>query len=136
MAYQFRVYPPKTRKLKNIPTHCRHGHKHRSKLEASVCQVLHLRKKAGEIKDIKVEDHIYLTDARIGYVVDFRCTTSDGKLFWVEAKGHPNDTWAIKKKLWRIYGPGPLEIWMGTHQDPGLDEIIEAQDVNPDYLNK
>lgn len=125
-----------TKKMGNKMTQCREGHHHRSKLEASVCALLHLRLKAGEIGQIKIEDHLYLTNAKIGYVVDFRCTRPDGRIFWVEAKGHPNDTWPIKKKLWKIYGPGLLEIWKGTYLKPVLEEIIEPQEVNPDYLNR
>lgn len=112
------------KKMGNTFTSCQMGHFHRSKLEASVCSILHLRQRAGEIKEILVEDRIYLSDARICYVVDFKCIKPDKSVFFCEAKGHPNDTWAIKKKLWKAYGPAPLEIYKGTHLRPVLDEII------------
>jgi hypothetical protein len=100
------------------------GHSFASKLEASVYQTLKLRMKAGEIISIQCQDHIYLTDARIGYIPDFKCQDSSGEFFWVEAKGYPNDVWPIKKKLWKSYGPGKLEIWTGSHLNPQLTEII------------
>lgn len=100
------------------------GYSFGSKLEAAVYQILKLRMKAGEIKSIQVQDHVYLTDARIGYVVDFKCTTPTDTVFWVEAKGYANDRWPMKKKLWKYYGPGTLEIWMGSHTKPSLTETI------------
>lgn len=100
------------------------GHSFGSKLEAAVYQLLKLRQRAYEIESIQVQDHVYLTDARIGYVVDFKCKKIDGTELWVEAKGFPNDRWPMKKKLWKYYGPGPLEIWQGTHNRPKLTEII------------
>jgi hypothetical protein len=104
---------------------CALGHSHRSKLEGSVCQILQLRQKAGELKIVQVEDHVYLTRARIHYVPDFKCKDlASGEFFWVEAKGFANDRWPMKKKLWKFYGPGALEIWKGTHQRPMLDETI------------
>lgn len=122
-----------TEKIGNIPTLCALGHSHRSKLESSVCQVLQLRQKAGELILEQIEDHVYLTLARIGYIPDFRCRdTKTGAVFWVEAKGYPNDTWPIKKKLWRFYGPGPLEIWMGSHLNPTLSEVIIPQTKQED----
>lgn len=112
-----------TAKLGNEPTTL-DGYSFASKLEAAVYQLLKLRMKAGEIRTIQVQDHIYLTLARIGYVPDFKCTLSDGSFLWVEAKGYPNDRWPMKKKLWKFYGPGPLEIWQGTYRSPQLVETI------------
>ena len=104
------------------------GYHFSSKLEAAVYQMLKLRMKAKEIDSIQMQDHIYLTDAKIGYTPDFRCTTHDGEEFWVEAKGFANDRWAMKKKLWKFYGPGKLEIWGGTYRNPQLmEEIIPVK---------
>ena len=112
-------------KFKNQRSTCELGHSHRSQLEASVCQILQLREKAGELKIVQVEDHVYLSKARIGYIPDFKCQyTSTSEYFWVEAKGFANDRWPIKKKLWKFYGPGSLEIWMGKHTNPQLVETI------------
>lgn len=112
-------------KFGNHRSTCAMGHSHRSQLESSVCQILQLREKAGEIRIIQVEDHIYLTLARIGYIPDFKCQyTKNEEYFWVEAKGYANDRWPMKKKLWRFYGPGALEIWMGKAKGPKLVETI------------
>lgn len=112
-------------KMGNARMTCALGHSHRSKLEGSVCQILQLRAKAGEIEILQVEDHIHLSAARIGYVADFKCKyVKTGEEFWVEAKGFANDRWPMKKKLYKFYGPGPLEIWVGSHLNPRLDEVI------------
>lgn len=113
------------RKMGNERSTCALGHSHRSKLESSVCQIIQLREKAGELTLLQVEDHVYLTAARIGYVPDFKCLDkSTGEFLWIEAKGFANDRWPMKKKLWKHYGPGPLEIWMGHHGNPKLVETI------------
>lgn len=114
-----------TKKIGNTPSRCSLGHSHRSKLESAVCAILQLRERGGELKLVQTEDHIYLTRARIGYIPDFKCIDlKTGLYFWVEAKGYPNDRWPMKKKLWKFYGPGRLEIWTGTHQRPQLSETI------------
>ena len=99
-----------------------------SKLEAAVYQVLKLRERAGELKIIKAQDKVYLSEARIGYVPDFQCQDiKSGKTFWVEAKGFEGPRWAIIKKLWKHFGLGRLEVWKGTHLHPKLvEEIIPA----------
>lgn len=118
-----------TKKMGNQFSVCAKGHSHRSKLESSVCQILQLRERAGEIKILQVEDHVYLTLAKISYVVDWRCEYVKSKeIFWVEAKGYGNDRWPMKKKLWKHYGPGALEIWMGSHEKPYLAETIVPHD--------
>lgn len=104
---------------------CEYGFSHRSKLESAVCQLIRLREKAGELEHLQHECHVYLTEARIGYIPDFKCRdTKTGEEFYVEAKGYANDRWPIKKKLWKFYGPGRLEIFTGTHLNPVLSEEI------------
>lgn len=112
-------------RMGNTPSLCALGHSHRSKLEGAVCQILQLRQKAGGLVIEQAEDHVYLTDARILYIPDFRCRfDSSGEFFWVEAKGYPSERWPTIKKLWRFYGPGALEIWGGTWRSPVLMETI------------
>lgn len=112
-------------KYQNEASVCALGHSHRSKLEGAVCQIIQLRQKAGELELLQVEDHIYLTDARIGYIPDFKCKDlKTGEIFHIEAKGFENDRWPMKKKLWKHYGPNRLEIWKGTHTRPYLDEVV------------
>ena len=112
-------------KIGNTESLCALGHSHRSKLESSVCQILQLRAKAGEIEILQVEDHVYLSAARIGYIADFRCKyVKTDEVFLVEAKGYANDRWPLKKKLYKFYGEFPLEIWTGSYQNPQLTETI------------
>jgi hypothetical protein len=101
------------------------GHSFQSKLEAAVYQILKLRERAGEIKVLQTQDHVYLSDARIGYIPDFKCLDlKTNEEFWVEAKGYEAPVWPIKKKLYKSYGPGKLEIWKGSYIKPFLDETI------------
>lgn len=96
-----------------------------SKLEAAVYEYLKAREQAGEIKILQCQDHVYLTEARVLYIPDFKCfDVSKGAEFFAEAKGFANDRWPTIKKLWKHYGPGPLEIYKGSYKNPILDEII------------
>lgn len=100
------------------------GHSFASKLEANVYLILKAREQTEGIKLIQVQDSVYLTDARILYKPDFKCEDKDGNAFWVEAKGFETAVWRIKRKLWMHYGPGPIEIWMGSHLKAFLNETI------------
>ena len=96
-----------------------------SKLEAAVFSIIKNREASGELKFLQVQDHVYLTDARILYIPDFKCEDAKtGDHFWVEAKGFETPEWRIKRRLWEHYGPGKLEIWKGTAARPFLDETI------------
>jgi predicted nuclease of restriction endonuclease-like RecB superfamily len=97
-----------------------------SKLEAAVFQVLKLMEKAGEVKDIKAQDTVYLSKARIIYKPDFKIETTAGETAWVEAKGFETPEWRIKLRLWKAYGPGPLWIFRGSHANPKLDEVVKG----------
>lgn len=106
------------------------GIKFSSKLEAAVYQMLELRRKSGEFSTLQIQDHLYLTRARIGYIADFKCSGASILPFWVEPKGRENDRWPIKKKLFKYYGPGVLEIWKGTYNKPYLDEVIKPSQTH------
>ena len=101
------------------------GHSFASQLEAAVFEILKLREKAGEIKDIQHQDHVYLTDARICYIPDFKYfDTQLNDFAWAEAKGFETDVWKIKKKLWKFYGPGHLFIYKGSKTRVNLFETV------------
>lgn len=101
------------------------GRSFASKLEAAVYDILCLMEKAGEIKDIKCQVHVRLTEAEILYIPDFSAWNQKDQCFeWYEAKGHQTPEWLIKKKLWKFYGPGPLHIFMGSYTFPKLTETI------------
>lgn len=101
-----------------------------SKLEEAVYHLLRVREGAREIKDIKRQQSVVLQggprETRITYRVDFSYyEIATKQTVWVEAKGFQNDVWKMKIKLWRIHGPGRLEIYGGHHKRPGLKEVIE-----------
>ena len=101
-----------------------------SKLEAAVRQILFLREKAGEIRDIKSQCRVELTLACIATKVDFCFTDcSTGETVYAEAKGFETDRWKIIKRLWRFYGPAKMEIWTGSYSNPKMTEEIEAGTV-------
>lgn len=100
------------------------GHSFSSKLEASVYQLLKFRVAAKEFDKIEVQQTVYLSDAGIKYIPDFKCTTHDGSVIYIEAKGFEGERWPTIKKLWKFYGPAPLEIFKGTHRSPQLIETI------------
>jgi hypothetical protein len=90
-----------------------------SKLENSLHGLLLLREKAGELEDIKLQHVVLLTEAKIKYIADFSAIdTATGKRIYFESKGFKTAVWAIKKRLWAYYGPGPLEIYEGSYKNP------------------
>lgn len=103
------------------------GRSFASKLERAVYELLKLRKQAGEIIEIKCQVQVSLTKAGIIYRPDFQCFTADGGHFYCESKGFETPEWRIKRRLWTVYGPGRLEIWMGSHTKPRLVETIEPK---------
>lgn len=111
---------------------CRYGFSHRSKLERSVCDLIYLRERAGELRHEQHEDHIIICGPadhecpkKKEYVADFRCfNLKTNQTFWIEGKGFANDRWPITKTLWKHYGPGLLEIWVGDWRRPILLETL------------
>lgn len=101
------------------------GYTFDSKLESAVHDIHLLREKAGEIRNIKQQVSVYLTAARILYKADFSYELVEtGETEYAEAKGVSTQSWAIKLRLWRCYGPGKLYLYKGSYTKPYLDEII------------
>lgn len=100
-----------------------------SLLEDAVEDLLRLRELAGELILEAKQDNVFLTQARLRYIPDFRCRDlSTGEVFYVEAKGMETDIWKRNLRLWRAgYGPGRLEIWKGSYKRPYLDETVTPQ---------
>ena len=102
---------------------CNFNHPHPSALEASVCAILTSQ---NSIELIQTQKKVYLSEARIGYIPDFYCRDlHSGKEFFVEAKGFETESWAIKLKLYRVYGPLCLQLFKGTALRPFKSETIE-----------
>lgn len=102
-----------------------------SKLESAVYDLLKLREKAGEIKDIKLQQTVVLQeggkDVRIAWKVDFSFINKATEgLEYAEAKGIETGDYRIKLKLWKKNPPAPLEIWKGDYRRPKLVEKIKC----------
>jgi hypothetical protein len=96
-----------------------------SKLEAAVHQILLLRQKAGEITDIKRQVRVELTKAAIATKVDFSfIDVKTGTVTFCEAKGVKTERYRLIERLWRFYGPSPLEVYGGNYRNPKLMEVI------------
>lgn len=79
--------------------------------EAQCYDYLKLLELGGELTVEKLQDNVYLTAARILYKADFRTKNARGETVWVEFKGCETDTWRIKRRLWKHYGPGKLMVY-------------------------
>jgi hypothetical protein len=100
-------------------------HSFASQLEAAV--YLHLKscEQEGGIKDLKCQQTVYLTKARIIYKPDFSfLDTMNGLRTFAEAKGFETPEWRIKRRLWEWYGEGPLWIYKGSAKSFRLHETI------------
>lgn len=102
------------------------GYSFASRLEASVFDMIKMMELAGEIKFLRSQVHVPLTEAKIVYIVDFLVEDiKTGQEIYYEAKGFETPEWKIKKRLWKHYGPGPLLIYGGSYKNPRfIDEVI------------
>lgn len=106
-----------------------------SKAEAALHEYLAWREKAGEIRNLKPQQSVYLTNARIQYITDFGYEvlvtldnrTQDWVPEWAEFKGLETPVWRIKRRLWMYYGPGPLVVYKGGARSLAQFEIIEPR---------
>jgi len=126
---------PKTNKYGNRQTSSADGHHFSSKFECAVYQYLRFLEKADEIKILKFQDNILMTDADILYIPDFKIFDNHlNEEVWVEAKGFPTPVWQMKKRIWRWYGAGLLRIYYPNRDnDVGrMEEIrIRTKKVAP-----
>lgn len=96
-----------------------------SKGEGGLYDYLKLLELNGEIRDIEPQSYVYLTDARIGMIPDFK--VFDVKIegpAWYEYKGFETPEYRLKRKLWTVYGPGPLRVFKGYGQSLKMVEEI------------
>lgn len=106
----------------------RDGYSFASRLEAAVYQELKLLERAGEIRDLKCQVTVYLSEAKIKMIPDFSYVKlGTGELVYVEAKGIETATYRLKRNLWKIYGPGTLIVYKGAWRCPIIREIIEPK---------
>lgn len=80
-----------------------------SKLEAAYAAELHLLAEAGAVTNLAEQVRVPLV-AGITYIPDFAYTQPDGVRVWVDVKGVETGVFRLKARLWKAYGPGPLQI--------------------------
>lgn len=96
-----------------------------SKLEDSVYKILRFREKAKEIHSLRCKHSVIFTDANIHWCADFSFyEAKTDELLFCEAKGARTARYVIIEQLWRVYGPAPLQIWIGHWTSPFLSETI------------
>ncbi len=94
-----------------------------SMLELSVLALYRLQERAGEISELRHQVQTHLTKASVGWRLDFSFMR-DGVQWYGEAKGLETEGYLIKRKLWTVYGLGPLEIWHGDARRPFISQTI------------
>lgn len=97
-----------------------------SKLEAAVGAILRIRERAGEITYIRRQHPVRL--GKRFWKCDFSYEEG-GITRYCEAKGFEQREWIWIKEMWRLVGPGRLEIWGGNYSRPFTTEIIEPEGV-------
>lgn len=98
-----------------------------SRLEARRWSQLLLLQQAGEISDLKRQPRVELTRAKIVDHPDFVYTECDRQVF-EETKGFETADYLIKKKLWRVYGPGVLRVMKAA----GGQSVRMAEEIIPE----
>jgi hypothetical protein len=122
------AFNPKSDRLRGSHTRQQlDGKTFASKLEAAVYLLLKAEEAAGRIQDLRTQPSVTLV-AGIRMIPDF-CYLRDGKLEYAEAKGHVTDVWALKLRLWRVFGPAPLRIFKGTYRRPVEVECVVPKPV-------
>lgn len=104
-----------------------------SGLEKDVYEELLLQQRGNLISDLKCQVQVHLTRARILYKPDFCYTTNHGVTEYAEAKGFETETWRIKRRLWKHYGPGKLNVYKrGPRQSVLITETIDPRTATSD----
>jgi hypothetical protein len=90
------------------------GRSFASKGERDCYNYLKLLEQKGEIDTIECQVSVMLTKANVKMIPDFRFWDHAlSEQVYGEYKGFETPEWNIKKRLWRIYGPGRLRIYKG-----------------------
>lgn len=110
------------------------GRQFASKFEASVAGLWVIHQNAKLLQDMEFQVQVELTRAGIIYKPDFKAwniglTDEKGRIvpegpIYGEAKGFKTPEWRIKRRLWTVYGPGPLFIYEGSAARPVLVEVL------------
>lgn len=113
--------------LKRFKIRDESGRSFGSGLERARFKQLELLERGGVIRDLKCQVQVHLSRARILYKPDFSYfDVALDQIVYEETKGFETAVWAIKKRLWRYYGPGLLRIWKGS-----AAYLIHDEDIIP-----
>jgi hypothetical protein len=125
-AKQFREkYGKKNKQKYNAQKTVIDGESFPSKFEAAGWRIFKALEASGAIRDLSRYERVRLSDAGIPYKPDWSYTdVGTNQKRFVEMKGVETDRFRLIKKLWKAYGPAPLEVWKGTHKRPYLDQTI------------
>ncbi len=109
-----------------------------SKLEASTWSHFKILEKGGLIKELTRKATVIFPGLDIKYQADMKYTVSvSGQTRWVEAKGKETDRWRIVKKLWKVHGPGVLEVYKaGRNGRIVATEVILPREMELAYARE
>lgn len=77
--------------------------------EAERAGELSMLEKSGVIEGLRFQPQTYLSDAKVGYKVDF-FYRQNGIDIYEEVKGKETEEYRIKRLLWHRYGPAQLRV--------------------------
>jgi hypothetical protein len=129
MTWMNRLAKKKGNKYGAKETICSAGHPHPSGLEAAVCELLILREKAGDIRNLKYQETLHLAYG-VKWKVDWSFEQGPNWIpSFAEAKGKDTADFRLKLRMFKEgCGKGPLELWRGTHRRPYLEKMIHPKE--------
>lgn len=71
----------------------------------------------------ELQPKVYLTRAKLLYKPDF--LMKDGT--YIDIKGMETPVFKLKKRLWKHYGPGRLEIWVKKGSNFIVTETVDGK---------
>lgn len=98
-----------------------------SKAESEYYSYLKMLELSRRLNILELQPTVFLTDARLVMRLDFLIYDERGKV-WIDVKGFETPVFKIKKRLWKHYGPGRLELVKKSRKINGgfniIDEVI------------
>lgn len=113
----------KPSKYRAVRTHCG-KHAHMSKAEAECCGHFQMRERAGELVIEDSQPNVFLTLARLKVIPDWLIRYSDGRRVYADYKGAETKSWGRNRRLWKHYGPLPMEVWKKNNKGFFISEVI------------